>query len=274
MIYEYEHDVFISHATEDKEIVARPVYQKLKDKGYKVCFDEASFTVGDSLSRSIAKGLLESRFIIIVLSPSFFKKGWTIHEYQGAVQRKIEAEKIQTGNPVILPIWHEVTSQDVKKFDPTLLDIVATNFSNGIDKVINEIVAALTKAGINSSDTDITTQISLPQLEFPFETVKLYIKDNSIESVTLARKANYFIEDLGSNVTLEMIYIPGGTFMMGASTNEQGSKDNERPRHQVTVKPFFMGKYLITQEQWQIVANSFSKVKSDLDTRPSKFQPC
>jgi formylglycine-generating enzyme required for sulfatase activity len=267
MIDKYKNDVFISHATEDKEIVARPLYQKLKDKGYNAWFDEVSLTLGDSLSKKIAEGLLESRFIIIVFSPSFAEKAWTNHEYKGAVQRKIRYEKEKTGNVVILPIWHGVSSQEVEKFDPTFADLVATNFSKGIDNVINDIVGALTKAGINPK------QIYLPNLEvFKFETVKLYIEGNSIRSVTLPHQANYFIEDLESGVTLKMIEIPGGTFMMGASTNEEGSRDNERPMHQVTVKPFFMGKYLITQEQWDRVASSFPKVNRELDPRPSNFR--
>jgi formylglycine-generating enzyme required for sulfatase activity len=60
--------------------------------------------------------------------------------------------------------------------------------------------------------------------------------------------ARFFPEDLGDGVVLEMVYIPGGTFQMG------GREDSsEQPVHQVTVKPFFIGKYVITQEQWQAV---------------------
>jgi formylglycine-generating enzyme required for sulfatase activity len=81
--------------------------------------------------------------------------------------------------------------------------------------------------------------------------------------------AKYFIEDLGDGITLEMAKIPGGTFMMGSPEGE--GDDNEKPQHEVTVQPFFMGKYQITQAQWKVVA-SFPKVKIDLKRDLSKFK--
>ena len=60
-------------------------------------------------------------------------------------------------------------------------------------------------------------------------------------------------EDLGNNVVLEMVYIPGGTFMMGSPDDEEGRDSNEGPQHRVTVASFHMGKYPITQAQWKIV---------------------
>ena len=74
--------------------------------------------------------------------------------------------------------------------------------------------------------------------------------------------ARYFIEDLGNGVTLEMAAIPGGTFMMGSPENEAGRSDNESPQHQVTVPSFFMGKYPVTQAQYQAI----------MGTNPSRFK--
>jgi len=81
----------------------------------------------------------------------------------------------------------------------------------------------------------------------------------------------YFVEDLGNGVELEMVLINGGTFKMGAPKTEEDSYDNERPQHQVTVPTFFMGKYPITQAQWKDVA-ALSKVNRDLEPDPSKFK--
>ena len=67
------------------------------------------------------------------------------------------------------------------------------------------------------------------------------------------RIARYFIEDLGNDVTLEMAAIPGGSFMMGSPENEERRYDNESPQHQVTVPSFFMGKYPVTQAQYQAI---------------------
>jgi formylglycine-generating enzyme required for sulfatase activity len=64
---------------------------------------------------------------------------------------------------------------------------------------------------------------------------------------------HYFREDLGNGVVLEMVYIPGGTFMMGSPATKANRYDGESPQHQVTVPAFYAGKYPITQEQWQAV---------------------
>jgi len=68
------------------------------------------------------------------------------------------------------------------------------------------------------------------------------------------RLGRYFTEDLGDGVTLDMAAIPGGNFIMGSPEGEEGSQSWERPQHQVTIQPFYMGKYPITQAQWQRVA--------------------
>jgi len=78
------------------------------------------------------------------------------------------------------------------------------------------------------------------------------------------RLAEYFLEDLGNDKTLEMAYIPGGTFIMGSPKTEKLSENNERPQHQVTIKPFFMGRYPVTQAQWRAVAQ-LPKINLDLD---------
>jgi formylglycine-generating enzyme required for sulfatase activity/tRNA A-37 threonylcarbamoyl transferase component Bud32 len=65
--------------------------------------------------------------------------------------------------------------------------------------------------------------------------------------------ANYFVEDLGNGVKLEMVEIPAGTFYMGSPENEKGRYDSESPQHQVTVPSFFVGKYPLTQAQYQAI---------------------
>ena len=91
----------------------------------------------------------------------------------------------------------------------------------------------------------------LPMKTFSFETVTVNARGEIINRRNL--QAKYFVEDLGNGVTLEMVQIPGGTFTMGSPRSEEGSLDRERPQHQVTAEPFFMGKYVITQEQYQVI---------------------
>ncbi|MFM6669761.1 MAG: formylglycine-generating enzyme family protein, partial [Dolichospermum sp.] len=62
---------------------------------------------------------------------------------------------------------------------------------------------------------------------------------------------------------LKTIAVPGGTFMMGSPENEEGNRNEERPQHEVTIKPFLMSEYPITQAQWRAVA-ALEKVNIDL----------
>ena len=106
---------------------------------------------------------------------------------------------------------------------------------------------------------------SIPTFAFDVITV-----DHKGQEVNRKRgQAQYFTEELGNGVTLNMVAIPGGTFRMGSPT-DQGD-DDERPPHDVAVKPFLMGKYLVTQAQWQAVA-AFTKINCDLDPDPSYFK--
>jgi len=116
--------VFISHASEDKEDVARPLADLLAVEGLNVWYDEFSLTVGDSLRRSIDRGLALSRFGVVVLSPDFFRKEWPQAELDGLV-----AKQRATGGKVVLPIWHRVTKDEVLAFSPTLADLKALSTS-------------------------------------------------------------------------------------------------------------------------------------------------
>jgi len=76
-------------------------------------------------------------------------------------------------------------------------------------------------------------------------------------------------ENLGNGVILEMVAIPGGKFLMGSPQGE--GNDREKPQHQVTIQPFYMGKYPVTQAQWEMVSR-LPEVKIDLRSKPSHFK--
>jgi hypothetical protein len=115
-----EWDVFVSHASEDKESFVRPLAQALAQLGVKVWYDEFTLEIGDSLSKSIDKGLANSTYGIVVISHSFIRKKWPERELKGLVAREIEQEQ-----KVILPIWLGVTKQEVLNFSPPLADTLA-----------------------------------------------------------------------------------------------------------------------------------------------------
>jgi hypothetical protein len=129
-----EYDVFISHASEDKEEVARPLARKLAELGLKVWYDEFELRIGDSLRRKIDKGLANSRFGIVILSKSFIKKGWPNYELDGIITKSISGEQ------VVLPIWHDITKQEVINYSPSLADKLARNTAiNTIAEIADEI---------------------------------------------------------------------------------------------------------------------------------------
>lgn len=132
-------DVFISHATEDKKAVVDPLAQALTKAGLSVWYDTYELDIGDRLRRSIDDGLKESRYGIIILSPDFFKKHWPQIELDGLAQRE------ENGQKVILPIWYQVTAEDVKKFSPVLADRIAARWDNGLESVVQSIVRVVKK---------------------------------------------------------------------------------------------------------------------------------
>jgi len=133
-----EYDVFISHASEDKDSVVRPLAHALSNAGLSVWYDEFELRIGDSLRRKIDTGLAKSRFGVVVLSRSFFGKGWTNYELDGLVTRAVSGEQ------VLLPIWHEITKQELIGYSPSLADKVARSTgTHTIDEIAVEIVGVI-----------------------------------------------------------------------------------------------------------------------------------
>lgn len=84
-------------------------------------------------------------------------------------------------------------------------------------------------------------------------------------------EGNSYAEDLGNNVSLAMMEIPGRAFKMGSPANEFRHTPQESPLHEVTVPTFFLGKFEVTQAQWRAVAR-WPKIARDLNPDPSKFK--
>jgi TIR domain len=112
-------DVFISHATEDKKSVAKPLADALASFGLRVWYDEFTLKPGDSLSRSIDRGLALTKYGVVILSPAFFAKSWPEYELRGLIARELGTTK------VIIPVWHNVERDEVLRFSPPLADKLA-----------------------------------------------------------------------------------------------------------------------------------------------------
>lgn len=135
------YDVFISHASEDKADFVRPLAEKLRGEHLEVWYDEFSLRIGDSLRRSIDKGLKHARYGIVVLSPNFFAKEWPEWELDGLVAREIATPGI------LLPVWHEVKRDDVMEYSPSLADKVGASSAAGIDEVVRQLCEVIRPRG-------------------------------------------------------------------------------------------------------------------------------
>lgn len=130
-------DAFISHASEDKQTVARPLSRLLQEKGVKVWLDEQELTLGDKLRQKIDAGLSRSRWGIVILSPHFFAKGWPQSELDGLIARE------EMGEKVLLPVWHGLSAQEIVRHSPLLAARLAANTTTGLENVAEALLRAM-----------------------------------------------------------------------------------------------------------------------------------
>lgn len=130
-----EYDVFISHSADDKDEYVSQLAISLKEADISIWYDSDSIGWGQSIRQSIDKGLSNSRYGIVVISPSFIEKYWTNYELDG-----ILSKESSTGRQMILPIWHNVTADQVKKYSQSLSGKLALNSAvNTIDDITDNL---------------------------------------------------------------------------------------------------------------------------------------
>lgn len=143
-----EYDVFISHATEDKESFVNELVEELKKRNVRVWVDVLNIKWGDPLRKSIDEGLKKSHFGIVVISKHFIAKGWTQYELDGLFEKEMSSGK------VILPIWHEITKKEAQAFSPTLAGRKAmTTATMTPADIADELVSLLTEDKEQLNDT-------------------------------------------------------------------------------------------------------------------------
>jgi TIR domain len=132
-----EWDAFVSHASEDKSMFVVPLVDELRKYGLRVWFDASSLKVGDSLRESIDRGLGKSEYGIVVLSHSFFTKDWPSKELSALFARQVGGKK------VILPVWYDISHEELLTYSPLLADVVACKSSDGIPAVARALVGVI-----------------------------------------------------------------------------------------------------------------------------------
>lgn len=142
-----QRDVFVSYAREDGPEVAHPLAALLVDRGVSVWIDEYELKIGDSLRQKIDSGIASSRFGLVVLSPHFFRKGWTNAELDALLTREIDHDR-----QVVLPVWHRVTKTEVEGHSVLLARRIARSTSDYSLEEIAEEIAEVVRRGEADED--------------------------------------------------------------------------------------------------------------------------
>ncbi|MDO7877677.1 toll/interleukin-1 receptor domain-containing protein [Hymenobacter sp. ASUV-10] len=193
---DHKWDVFISYASEDRAELAGPLAERLASFGVKVWFDKFELRIGDSLRERIDEGLSQSRYGIVILSPAFFSKHYPVRELNGLSQLEINGEK------VLLPIWKDVSDQEVRKFSPPLADRVALTFDRGIDVITSEIVQKVRPDILEDVKKRLAEHISLHKTKSGHEIIRAAAQANMVTHVN---------EDPNNAIEVKLI----GEFLQG-----------------------------------------------------------
>jgi hypothetical protein len=133
-----DHDIFICHASEDKDQFVRPLAQLLKERGVRVWYDEFSLHAGDSLRESIDCGLVASNYGVVVLSEAFFQKRWPQQELNGLVAREMAEQR-----RLLIPVWLNIDQRIILNYSPTLADLLAVKYAGNMQETVETIVQTL-----------------------------------------------------------------------------------------------------------------------------------
>lgn len=139
------HDVFICHASEDKNAVARPFAEKLTRAEVDVWYDEFSLRWGSKLMKKITEGIQASKIGIVILSPNFFKKKWAQLELDALV------ELLNVDDGELLPLRYNLTPEDIKKNLPLLSGILSRSWNDGVDDLVLEVKSILKEKDISKT---------------------------------------------------------------------------------------------------------------------------
>ncbi|MDB9543535.1 SUMF1/EgtB/PvdO family nonheme iron enzyme [Microcystis aeruginosa CS-1036] len=279
--------IFLAHASEDKPAVLA-LYNRLKQAGYKPWLDKKDLIPGQIWRDEIPKAIKASQIFLACLSGKSANK-------QGYIQRELRIAldtlgEMLPGTIFFIPMRLEeceIPDLRMSEVGLNLRDIHRLDYweEDGFEQLERAITHQFKLEPEEPKQPVIVPEepkqpviVTPPLSVFNFEIVRVNAKGEQIKKES--KQSQYFSEDLGNGITLEMVAIPGGTFTMGTEDEEIErlvKKFNwdgfrwERPQHRVTVSSFYMGRYPITQAQWKAIAAT-AKIDIDLETNPSNFK--
>ncbi|GCL46444.1 SUMF1/EgtB/PvdO family nonheme iron enzyme [Microcystis aeruginosa] len=276
-----EIQIFLAHASEDKPAVLA-LYNRLKQAGYKPWLDKKDLIPGQIWRDEIPKAIKASQIFLACLSGKSANK-------QGYIQRELRIAldtlgQMLPGTIFFIPMRLEeceIPDLRLAEVGLNLRDIHRLDYweEDGFEQLERAITHQFKLEPEEPKQPVIVPEEPKQPLSvFNFEIVGVNAKGEQIKKES--KQSQYFSEDLGNGITLEMVAIPGGTFLMGTEDEEierlvkkfnwDGFR-SERPQHRVTVSSFYMGRYPITQAQWKAIAAT-AKIDIDLETNPSNFK--
>jgi formylglycine-generating enzyme required for sulfatase activity len=302
--------IFISYAREDQKRVEQ-LYHRLVEAGFRPWLDREHILPGMKWGPTIRQALKRADFVLVCMSAtSINKRGFLQKEIKQALEHA--QEKLED-DVWLIPVRLDDCDMPDSLGDIQWVDLFK---DEGWEQLLGALAYQLKRDGKQmpspqqkrtaprpdaqkpsredrkrksepksqpttslpanrAKPTSAPKQPKLTDLQvFEFTTVTLNARGEEIER--RMGQAQQFVEDLGGDVKLEMVYVPGGKFVIG--TNEG---DDEKPPHEVTVSSFFIGKYQITQGQWRAIANMgayktadnrFTVDLYDLKPNPSNFK--
>jgi formylglycine-generating enzyme required for sulfatase activity len=304
--------IFISYAREDERAVRR-LYLRLDGPQFQPWMDKFDLLPGENWRPAIEEAICSADFVIVCLSKTWETK-------RGFLQRELKVALDQWQEKFIDDIYiipaklepcklpDELSGfQSVDLFDedqwPQLIrslhegmrrqgkipgaqprpESAPSQQPTGKDPIPYVLLLSQLADRLRITDQPVQSSDAPPLRPYRFETVRMDARGRIVER--REGRAQCFVEDLGHGVTLEMVEIPGGTFLMGTSEAEAQKAgkerkrygwdekwiDKEMPQHRVNVPSFFIGKFQVTQAQWRVVAE-LPKVKIKLEPDPSKFK--
>ncbi|MCZ8127870.1 MAG: SUMF1/EgtB/PvdO family nonheme iron enzyme [Microcystis sp. LE19-114.1B] len=277
-----EFDVFLCHNGQDKPEVKK-IAETLKQQGLTPWLDEWELQPGLPWQRELEKQIQNIKSAAVFVGGSGIGP-WQHMEIEAYLRRFVRNQC-----PVIpvllsnapeqpeLPLFLEgMTWVDFRRLSPKPMERLIWGITGIKPRSPLELTSENPKTP--NKEEQIKQILPVQSQTFTFETFT--VNPNGKVSPPESKTARYYSEDLGNGITLEMVAIPGGTFLMGTEDEEierlvkkfgwDGFR-SERPQHRVTVSSFYMGRYPITQAQWKAIAAT-AKIDIDLETNPSRFK--
>ena len=239
-IEQTKYDVFISYSWDDIDI-AKKIYAALNNAGLKCCFDKETFHGGADFPKITAENICNSDVFLYLGSKNSFTSGWAPDEVAFAKSHKSRGKLLYYAiDKNTMPDWMD-------------LSFAAINRRNIFEHSFNSVLIDDIRKMMNESDVNICNNDTIEN--------NWTVSDTGEGRITIK----------GKGCSYDLIYVDGGTFLMGAQGKDPDEPNydtdaerNEGPVHNVTLDAFYIGETPVTQSLWRaVMGNNPSSPQGD-----------